>query len=290
MSQLLAGISEVCFAASYGVALALEVSRLFFRSGVRGAVMLGFAAAGLVAHTLFLAHRAFAFAGPPLSSAYDWYLLAAWCLAVVYLYLTWRQPRAAVGLFVLPLVLACVGAAHFWANRAPFPTTQASLYWGFVHGVFLLVGSVAMLTGAAAGVMYLLHAHRLKSKPAAHPRLRLPSLEWLEKANRRALAIAIPGLAVGLLSGVVLNAVNHGRQVDHLPWNDPIVWSLGLACAGLAAVAVFNRVYRPAQRGRKVAYLTVACGLLLVVGLVASLAFDTQHRGAARAGVSENAP
>ena len=55
---MLSGVSTICFAASYAVALALEISRLLFRSGVRGAVMLGFAAAGLVAHTAFLYYRA----------------------------------------------------------------------------------------------------------------------------------------------------------------------------------------------------------------------------------------
>ena len=39
-------ISITCFLASYAVALALEVSRLFFRSGVRGALMVGFSTAG----------------------------------------------------------------------------------------------------------------------------------------------------------------------------------------------------------------------------------------------------
>lgn len=281
MNQFLAGISEVCFAASYAVALALEISRLFFKSGVRGAVMIGFAAAGLAAHTLFLAHQAMTSTSAPLSSAYSWYLLAAWCLAVVYLYLTWRQPRVAIGLFVLPIVLALVAMAHFWADRAPFPTTEASLVWGLVHGVFLLVGSVAMLVGAAAGVMYLLQARRLKVKHAAPSRLRLPSLEWLERTNQRALWVAVPALAAGLVSGVILNAVNRQRQVDQIPWGDPIVWSLGLGCAGLTAVAVFNRVYKPAQRGHKVAYLTVACGLFLALALCAALLFESQHRGAA---------
>ncbi len=58
MTQFVSGISVVCFAASYAVALACEASRLVFRSGVRGAVMVGFAAAGLFAHTLFLGWRA----------------------------------------------------------------------------------------------------------------------------------------------------------------------------------------------------------------------------------------
>ena len=49
MTAFVSGISVTCFAASYAVAWALEASRLFFRSGVRGVVMIGFAVAGLLA-------------------------------------------------------------------------------------------------------------------------------------------------------------------------------------------------------------------------------------------------
>ena len=77
----MSGISITCFAASYATALALAVSRLFFRSSIRGAIMLAFAAAGLIAQTLFLGYRAAAAQSTPLSSEFDWYLVAAWALA-----------------------------------------------------------------------------------------------------------------------------------------------------------------------------------------------------------------
>lgn len=72
MTTFLSGISIVCFVASYAVALGCEASRLVFRSGVRGMVMVGFAAAGLVAHTLFLGWRAVSESTVPLSSPFDW--------------------------------------------------------------------------------------------------------------------------------------------------------------------------------------------------------------------------
>ena len=108
---MLSGVSTICFAASYAVALALEISRLLFRSGVRGAVMLGFAAAGLVAQTAFLYYRAINEAGAPLSSERDWYLVAAWVLVVVYLHLAILHPKVPFGLFLLPLALGLIGAA-----------------------------------------------------------------------------------------------------------------------------------------------------------------------------------
>ena len=128
MTAFLSGISVFCFAASYAVALACEASRLVFRSGVRGAVMVGFAAAGLLAHTLFLGWRAATEAALPLSSPFDWYLLAAWLLAAVYLYLTVTNPRTPVGLFMLPVVLALVGAAQA-SSRVPFPQSPATQVW-----------------------------------------------------------------------------------------------------------------------------------------------------------------
>ena len=104
----LSGISIVCFATSYAVALALEVSRLFFRLPVRLVVMLGFGAVGLLTHTIYLVLRAQGAlaAGNPLSSWHDWYLLAAWILAAVYLGLAASRPQTTVGLFMLPVVLA----------------------------------------------------------------------------------------------------------------------------------------------------------------------------------------
>ena len=69
---MLERIEVICFAASYTVALVLEISRLLFRSGVRGTVMLGFAGAGLVAHSVYLYYRlhyrALSANGSPLSS------------------------------------------------------------------------------------------------------------------------------------------------------------------------------------------------------------------------------
>ena len=127
---MLSGISVFCFAASYTVALALEATRLWFRSGVRGALMLGFAGAGLVAHTLFLIYRAISADAAPLSSAFDWYLLAAWVVVVVYLYSIYYHPTAAIGIFVLPVVLAHVSEWRNFSAREPFPQDPAAQVLG----------------------------------------------------------------------------------------------------------------------------------------------------------------
>ena len=59
----MSGVSIVCFAASYTLTLVLEITRLFFRSGLRGAAMLALAGAGLFAHSVYLFYRAVNTAG-----------------------------------------------------------------------------------------------------------------------------------------------------------------------------------------------------------------------------------
>jgi ABC-type uncharacterized transport system permease subunit len=277
MSSLLSGISITCFASSYAVAWLLEGSRLFFRSGVRGAVMVGFAVAGFLAQTLYLICRAASDASSPLASSFDWCLLAAWLLVAGYLYATYYHPRAAIGLFVLPLALLLIAAAGLRADREPIARAGASQLWGAIHGVFLLLGTVSVMIGFAAGVMYLVQASRLKRKLPPPAGLRFPSLEWLERINARVLVISTIFVAIGFLAGVVLNLSVRGQ--DELSWTDPVIWSSGSMLGWLLAATLFNAVYRPARHGRKVAYLTIASFGFLAIALATLLLVDTGHGG-----------
>ena len=159
---MLEGVSITCFASSYFVAFILEISRLVFRSGIRGVVLLGFAGAGLFAHTVFLVHRALQSTGAPLSSQQDWYLLSAWVLVAGYLGLTCRQRKNVLGLFLLPLVLMLVGAAAWFADATPFAREPAVQLWGLVHGVSILLATIAVLAGFILGLMYVFQAYLLK--------------------------------------------------------------------------------------------------------------------------------
>jgi ABC-type transport system involved in cytochrome c biogenesis permease subunit len=277
MSNFLSGISITCFASSYIVAWLLEGSRFFFRSGVRGAAMLGFGAAGFLAQTLYLGCRAATDGASPLSSSYDWCLLAAWLLVAGYLYATWYYPRAAIGLFLLPLALLLIAAAGLLADRDPIAPQPASQLWGAIHGVFLLLGTVTVMIGFAAGVMYLVQAWRLKHKLPPPVGLRFPSLEWLERVNSRTLVVSAIFVAIGFLAGVVLNLAARGH--GEISWSDPVISSSALMLAWLIAAALFNVFYKPARHGRKVAYLTVASFGFLAIALGTLLLVDTGHGG-----------
>ena len=146
-------------------------------------------------------------------------------------------------------MLALVGVAQFFASHEPFAETRASQIWGAIHGVFILLGTVAVMVGFVAGVMYLLQSYRLKHKQLPPQGFRLPNLEWLDHVNSRAIVISALMLAAGFLSGTVLNLVNHRLEVDELPWSDPVIWTSSLLLAWLATAAIFGVVYQAGPAG-----------------------------------------
>ena len=271
------GISIICFAASYAVSLALESTRLFFRARIRYPLVVGFAIAGWIAHSLFLGFRAEAQmeSGLPLSSWLDWCLVAAWVLVGTFLLCALLKPHIATGLFLLPGVLVLIGLAHLLRDFPTFSQGTASRWWGMFHGFSLLLGTVAVITGFVAGVMYLVQSYRLKQKLPPRGGLELPSLEWLRSANERSLVVSSFLLLLGLVSGIILNLVQQTLPGGGTPWTDPVVWGSGILLLWLTIGLLFNGLYKPARQGKKVAYLTVANFLFLVMAI--SLAVMAQH-------------
>jgi ABC-type uncharacterized transport system permease subunit len=267
------GVNMLCFTASYAVALALEIAGLWARPRWRRLAVVVAAVAGIVAHTWYLGVRAGTSPWAPLSSPHDWYLAAAWALAVIYVPLVLYQPRAATGIFILPVMLALIGVAY-GAPRDPISTFEAPRFWGLVHGVFLMLGTVAVLLGFVAGVMYLIQSYRLKSKAPPSQTLRLPSLEWLERVNTRSLGAAAVLVAVGFFTGILTRLATVEGEV---PWTDPVVLSLSGMLSWLVAAEAFRLAYPAARRGRKVAYLTLAGFVFLVFTLATFARHDTVH-------------
>ncbi len=272
---MLAHIHVVCFFTSYAMALALEISRLFFRMPVRLIVMILFAALGLVLHSVYLSHQA-ATGTMPLSSWHDWFLIASWIVAASYLALIASRPLTNVGLFLLPVVLVLTAVAWSFPPGDSFPRNRAIQTWGIAHGLMLLLGTVAVSLGFAAGLMYLVQSWRLKHHVPSAAGLKLPSLEWLQTINKQALIYSSCFIALGLIAGVILNAVR-ATAAPAVPWTDSVVISSAILLAWLLAATLFEWLYKPAQQGRKVAYLTVASFLFLALVMAMLLAGGSKH-------------
>lgn len=281
----LSRITVFCFAASYVTALGLEALALVrWRSrtiattvaGGRRMALIGITIAGLFAHVVYLGLRA-SEQPTPLSSPADWCLLAGAVLASVYLAVSLAHARWALGLFLLPIVLALVGLAQT-ASEEPFAPARASLFWGQAHGWLLVAATASVSVGFVAGLMYLVQSWRLKTKRLPAKGLTLPSLEWLHQANSRSLGLSVWLTAGGFLSGLVLTRLKSGGEATSSLWTDPVVLTSSAMLGWLLAAAAFRWVYPPARTGRKVAYLTIAAFGFLAITLI-SLAMRGTHGG-----------
>ena len=109
-------ISVTCFAASYLVVFGLEVSRVYFKAKLRPIARIGFAVAGLFAHTVYMLYQGNVEIGETgiwLSNWQAWCYATAWVLAAAYFWFSIQKSQSVVGLFVLPLVLLLIAVGIY---------------------------------------------------------------------------------------------------------------------------------------------------------------------------------
>src|SRR5262245_21942004 len=157
MPSVIERITVFCFAASYLVALGLELWHLLSPRPIQRLLSIGFGAAGFLAHTIYVLVQPL-----PLSQPTGSLLFLAWILAFFYLEGSIRHRRMAWGLFVLPLVLGLVALAELVPSGAvpengtsPWRDFTGERFWGMVHGWLLILAAVGICVGFVASVMYL---------------------------------------------------------------------------------------------------------------------------------------
>ncbi|QDT62797.1 Cytochrome C assembly protein [Stieleria bergensis] len=263
--SVLLNVSVTCFFLAYLVALLLELSRVRWTIPGRFVAVLLMMSVGLLAHVSYLFLRVInsptGNSSGLLSSWAEWSLLLALGLAICFLIAFIRRPDTIISFYFLPLVLFTIVVGTQLGSWEPFARDRAADVWGIIHGLMMALGTGAVLIGFLAGVMYLVQSRRLKRKQLGGTRLRLPTLETLDRTNRQALVISTFAVAIGVVAGIIMNL----NQTGKLNWSDSgIIFSFVLFGWLLVASAI-EFFYSPASRGRKAFYMTLASlGFLLL--------------------------
>jgi ABC-type uncharacterized transport system permease subunit len=268
MPAELGRITVFCFAASYAVALFLELLRLLVARPALRWWALGCAVAGLVAHTGFIVVNRL-----PLQTSFGSLIILAWILAVFGIASAVHHRRQAWALFVLPLVLGLVLLAQLFPVGSPATpsdgswgllTLEGKHFWPVLHGLLMIFAAVGVCVGTVASVMYLVQGYRLKTKQLPRSGLRLWSLERLEAMNRRAIIWAFPLLTAGLLVALV--------QMLQLPTSTDGLESVKVistvALWVVFAILLYLR-YGIHASGRQVSILTILAFALMLFALIA---------------------
>ncbi len=280
-SIILAGITLqnvgiICFAGCYFIAAGLEFQRLRRPQVTLYTAELVALCAGLFAHTAFLYYRTKSYDRLPLSSQQDWILVIAWVFAWLALYLLTTYKEKNLGAILLPGILVMLAWGKWLANAAVYAYQPASDAWCAVHVLAMMLTTVAVLLGFLSGVLYLMQARHLKHPQWWKFTRRLPSLEWLHRANCHAMKFSVFFLALGILSGLVLNEMAVAQGAPKVAFRDPFILGATLLLAWYLASYAVSFFWKFSREGHLVAYRTILSFVALLT--ILTLGSFEEHR------------
>jgi len=275
---MLSGVSVICLIGSYLVAFVLELFRFFFPKRFRHVFLTIAVLLGLIAHSAFLYHHQISLeSGRIVNSVQGFFLIAAWGLAGVYLFLCCFYPRIPFGLYLIPIVLGLIFGGSCWANPEPYASQSVGQLWRTVHGLSILLATLAVFVSFIAGLMFWEQQRRLKKKIAPDIALQWPSLEWTTAAMRHGIGFATGLLAIGIFSGLLLNHLIRIHEQRMVSLTDPLAIGVSILFLFLLAFLGTLTIYRPLQEGRRILALTFWSFLFLVFIFLFALMSGNAH-------------
>src|SRR5918996_1425413 len=253
--------------AAAGVAYAVQFARRTFPSSRIATVLLVLAA---FAHTFVIGMETMRVGHVPSASATPAILTFVWLLALSYLYIELTTGERAMGVFILPLLVALQAIPAFSSGMDEPRSVILESPWFGVHVSSLLFAYASFALAAVLGITYVLQFKEIKAKDLGFFYERLPSLNVLDEMNLRAVKIGWLFLTVGLITGGIW-----ASQLQ--PSGDPLVSAMSLGDPKIFVAVLCWAVYSfelYAQRaigwrGRRAAWLSAVGFGILVLEIVA---------------------
>ncbi len=189
-----------------------------------------------------------------------------WLLALAYLYTEMTTEERAMGVFILPILVAlAVIPAVRPSVEAPNAVLQGPLFG--VHVSSLLFAYASFAIACVIGITYALLFKEIKAKHLGFFYARLPSLQVLDRMNQQAILIGWLFLTLGIVVGVVWAAQARAYdaadpRVAAMTLQDPKIF-VALVCWAVYSFELFA-ARRIGWGGRRTAYLS-AVGFAIVL-------------------------
>ena len=177
----------------------------------------GFWVTGFLLHSLFLMISVMRGGRLPTGDLFEASMFFAWAVVLAADLSIFRYRIRVLGVFVLPLVFFLILVASFHVHQKfLWPGSRASFYLG-LHTTLLFLGYAAFALACLTAVMYLVLERQIKWKKIGRFYRWLPSLELLEEANERFVALGTPLYTLGILFGLFWSRVALGYFVGKDP-------------------------------------------------------------------------
>jgi ABC-type transport system involved in cytochrome c biogenesis permease subunit len=250
----------------YAAALVAYAWHFARRSAVVGrsaTTLLVFAA---LAHTFVIGMQTMEAGHVPVAGATSAISTFVWLLGLAYLYTEMTTDERAMGVFILPLVVALQSIPALRPgieDRAP--VLQGPLFG--VHVSSLLFAYASFALACVIGITYVLLFKEIKAKHLGFFYTRLPSLQVLDRMNQVTVVVGWIFLTIGIAVGIVWAAQARGGygvdpRVQAMSLQDPKIF-VALVCWFVYSFELFA-ARRIGWGGRRTAYLS-ALGFAIVL-------------------------
>jgi ABC-type transport system involved in cytochrome c biogenesis permease subunit len=222
--------------------------------------------AAVMVHTFVIGMLTMEAGHVPVAGATSAISTFVWLLALSYLYIEMTTDERAMGVFILPLLVALQAIPAFRPSielRAPVLESP----WFGVHVSSLLFAYASFALACVIGVTYVLLFKEIKAKHLGFFYARLPSLQVLDRMNQRAIMIGWVFLTIGVIVGGVWAAqarvyAGADPRVQAMSLQDPKIF-VALLCWAVYSFELFA-ARRIGWGGRRTAYLS-ALGFAIVL-------------------------
>jgi len=258
------------------VAYAWHFARRHAVVGRTATTILVFAA---LAHTFVIGMQTMEAGHVPVAGATSTISTFVWLLGLAYLYIEMTTEERAMGIFIMPLLVALQAIPAFrpgLEDRAP--VLHGPLFG--VHVSSLLFAYASFALACVIGITYVLLFKEIKAKHLGFFYARLPSLQVLDRMNQVAIVIGWIFLTVGIVVGGVWAAQAQGGynagdpRIQAMHVQDPKIF-VALVCWFVYSFELFA-ARRIGWGGRRTAYLSAVGFAIVLLNLVPVSFFLTQ--------------
>ncbi len=171
-------------------------------------------------------------------------------IILVFLVMEFRFKIAALGSFMLPLVLILMIPTSVISGRIEEIKPVLKSGWLGVHTSFAVLGDAAFAFSFIVSIMYLIQERQLKTKHLGAIFHRLPSLDIMDTLGYKALTLGWPLFTLGMITGSIWANSAWGT---YWSWDPKETWSL----ITWVIYLVLLHLRTIGWRGRKMAFLSI---------------------------------
>lgn len=218
---------------------------------------------GALAHTFIIGMQTMEIGDVPFAGRTSAISTFVWLLALAYLYTEMTTDERAMGVFILPIIVALQAIPAFRPGVEDRAAVLHSPLFG-VHVSSLLFAYASFALAGVIGITYVLLFKEIKAKHLGYFYARLPSLQVLDSMNQRAIVVGWVFLTIGLVVGWIWAGQAPGTdpRVQAMQLQDPKIF-LAVVCWSVYSFEVFA-ARRIGWGGRRTAYLS-AIGFAIVL-------------------------